>query len=75
MEVVQNTQAPKDTAPKTMEELNKQFSQLCAEAGQLQFEIALKQNHLQQINAKINEVNGEAFKLRQATTEAPKAGA
>lgn len=53
----------------TIDELNQQFSHLCAKAGQLQFEIKVKEHQLAQVNQQISEVNQKALALSEQKKE------
>lgn len=54
------------TTTKTMDELNKEFGHLCAQAGQAQFEMKVLENKLFDLNKKIHSVNLEALSLKTA---------
>jgi Tfp pilus assembly protein FimV len=46
--------------PREKAELDKEYTELCSKAGQLQYDIAAKEQLLMQYNARINALVGEA---------------
>lgn len=64
---------PKTPTPRTLEEVNKVYSELCARAGQLQYGIKTYREQLEQLNTALKSViaEGEArTKLDQETKAA-----
>lgn len=51
--------APVEPVPRSMEEINKTYSELCGRAGQLQYGIKIYQEQLDQINSAIKNVAAE----------------
>lgn len=70
------TEAPAAPAPRSMEELNKVYQELCARTGQLQYKMAVDKEQLKQLNEAIRSVNLEAdarqkLDAERTVTEAP----
>ncbi len=61
----------KDNPPRSLEEINKEFSQLVYQAGQAQYQIHVIEGDLSQINYRLREVNREAA-ARNELDKAPK---
>lgn len=51
-------------------ELEKQYYQLCADAGQRQYHIDCLQAEIAEINVKLRNINTRVFKLTKGQTEA-----
>lgn len=51
--------------PRTMQEIEAAYGQLCASAGQLQYSITIQTRTLSDINAKLEAVNNEAAARKQ----------
>jgi hypothetical protein len=47
-------------APRGLEEINKEYGQLCAQAGQLQYTITINNRSLEDLNKQILAINTEA---------------
>lgn len=51
---------PTSTGPRQIEEINKEYSELIAKAGQTQYLVTVYSNELKDINSKLLKVNQEA---------------
>jgi hypothetical protein len=51
---------PTSSAPRQIEEINKEYSELIAKAGQTQYLVTVYSNELKDLNAKLLKVNQEA---------------
>lgn len=65
--------------PREMSEIQKEFQQLCASAGQTQYQISVFTAELAKLNERLGSVNREAaarnqldMEAKKAATEAPK---
>lgn len=56
--------------PRTMEEINKTYSELCGRAGQLQYQIKVNTEQLEEINTALKSVNHEANARQKLDAEA-----
>jgi len=50
----------KNPEPRSLEEINKTYGELCARAGELQYKITVDTDQLKQINEALRNVNYEA---------------
>lgn len=57
--------APETKPMRAMEEIMKDHNALCLRAGMLQYQMTIQGQELQQLNAKINQLNIEAHELQQ----------
>lgn len=60
---------PKASAPRSMNEIVAEFNKLCREAGSLQYELAVKKQHLEQLNKRLSDVNVEAEARKKLDAE------
>lgn len=51
--------------PRGMEEIQKEYNQVCNQAGDFQYRIKVMKNDLNQINQKLMELNHEAIDARK----------
>lgn len=51
---------PKQTAPRTLEEIGKEYAELRAQAGDLQYRVHIDSEDLKAVNKRLKEVNNEA---------------
>lgn len=51
--------------PRTLEEVNQEFSSLCARAGQAQYQKSCIEKDLEMFNEEIRKLNVEAFQLQE----------
>lgn len=58
---------------RTIPEIQAEYSQLCARAGQLQYQIYCLQKDLDLANGTLKDLNFEAAAIQAKQTEAPKA--
>lgn len=59
---------PTSSAPRALEEINKEYSELIAKAGQTQYLVTVYSNELKDLNSKLLKVNQEAA-ARNALTQ------
>lgn len=59
-----------EKSPRTHQDCQNEYTQLCAKAGNLQYQIYAHTKDLELINAQQRELNLEAAKLAQAEREA-----
>lgn len=62
--------SPVFKAPRTVPEISQQYTQLCTQAGHLQYEIATKTKDLDLLNSTLRDLNNEAYAAQQAEKEA-----
>lgn len=55
-----SSKGPKPKAPRDMETIKTEYSQLCGQAGQKQYEIDVKQKELKELNKLLIAINHEA---------------
>ena len=55
--------------PRTIEEIEKEFKQVCAEAGHIQFSNKVGEQELHKRNVRISELNDEAGKRKALEQE------
>jgi hypothetical protein len=59
-------------APRTLEEINKEYTTLCSKAGELQYRVEIEKIQIAQINQKLQELNkegAERFELDKKAAE------
>lgn len=68
----QQPQAPKPVspAPRSMDEIQKVYAELCARAGALQYRITIEKRELDQLNEALENVNSEANARQKLDAEA-----
>jgi len=54
-----------------MSEIQKEYAQLCAEAGQLQYNMKVQEFQLSKINERLSQLNQESLDVKKAKEEAP----
>jgi rRNA maturation endonuclease Nob1 len=65
-------QGKKLSVPRTMAEIQAAYQQLCANAGQVQYQLKVQSKELEKLNAQLEAVNKEAFARQQLDAAAPK---
>lgn len=55
--------------PKTMDDINKEYSHWCSMAGDLQYKIMCYKGELEVVNNKLREINQEAGKIKKETSD------
>lgn len=58
--------------PRTMEEIMKEYNQLIARAGNLQYQTFVYESELSQVNQRLVDINHEAARRQELDKEAPK---
>lgn len=58
--VTQIPTEPKQPEPRSMDEIQKVYAELCARAGSLQYKITIEQRDLEQLNKALESINNEA---------------
>jgi len=58
------------SVPREMAEIQSAYQQLCANAGQLQYQLKIQSRELDMINSKLEEVNREAAARMQLDKDA-----
>lgn len=58
------------TAPRSKEELNKEYSELCCKAGEVQYQVVALNAQLQDINNRISSLAKEAIEADKVAEEA-----
>lgn len=53
------------SVPRSMEDIQKNYTQLCTEAGQLQYQLKVYSQKLEEINSTLSSVNIEASARQQ----------
>lgn len=61
---------PEQPVPRTMDELNTLYTELCNRAGQLQYQVETNKEQLDNINTAIRNINYEADARRKLDAEA-----
>lgn len=59
-------------SPRTVPEIQQQYSLLCTQAGHLQYEIATKSKDLELLNSTLRDLNSEAYAAQQAAEQEAK---
>lgn len=52
---------------RSMEDIQKEYSQLCAEAGQLQYKMSVHKQDLKELNIQLQKLNTEAAAMQKAS--------
>jgi len=58
-----------DNKERTVEVVHQEYSQLCARAGHLQYQVAVLSKDLEVVNEQLRELNFEAAKLSAPKSE------
>ena len=60
----------KEVEPRALDEITKEYNNLCAQAGAIQYQIYVYRKELEQVNQALIRVNGEAAKRNKLDQEA-----
>lgn len=58
---------------RTLDTIRTEYSQICSQAGHIQYQIATLSKDLELLNSQLRDLNMEATKLSKEQVEAPKA--
>lgn len=62
--------ASKQPEPRSLDEINKDYAELCARAGESQYKVKIEQERLEQLNSALKNLNAEGAARQKLNSEA-----